>query len=263
MQTSGTKNEVRTDRARRGFTLVELIVAVAIIALLVAILAPVVATTRKKVWQINCQSRTHQISHAVMLYVQDSDEMLPIGAMLTRYSEESVTVWDEEVTPYTRGNSGVNPTLFRCPADIAFRPYGYMARTYAMTVTGVGCSGNHGIMGDWVTEGAYRYTKPRNYSELRAPSGTLLLAEFPHPNNAYGEAWGSGLHGPYFVDGPCGTGPFAQNVSRTKDPAGLHLGGFTYMFADGHGKWLPLAKTLGPKARPEDPRGMWTITDED
>ena len=64
---------------RRGFTLIELLVVIAIIAILAAILFPVFARAREKARQSSCQSNEKQMLNAVMQYMQDYDQTIPIG----------------------------------------------------------------------------------------------------------------------------------------------------------------------------------------
>src|SRR5438034_126967 len=61
-------------RAGRGFTLVELLSTLAIIAVLFALLAPVIAQTRRKIRASACLSNLRQIGMATTLYTQDYDE---------------------------------------------------------------------------------------------------------------------------------------------------------------------------------------------
>jgi prepilin-type N-terminal cleavage/methylation domain-containing protein/prepilin-type processing-associated H-X9-DG protein len=67
-------------RARRvGFTLLELLVVIAVIVILAAFLFPVFAQVREKARQAACLSNMKQIGTAAMLYVQDWDETYPAG----------------------------------------------------------------------------------------------------------------------------------------------------------------------------------------
>ena len=69
--------EPAADRANRGFSLTELLVVVAVIAILGAILFPVFVQARAKARQAACASNLAQIGRAGMMYVQDYDERFP------------------------------------------------------------------------------------------------------------------------------------------------------------------------------------------
>jgi prepilin-type N-terminal cleavage/methylation domain-containing protein/prepilin-type processing-associated H-X9-DG protein len=62
---------------RRGFTLVELLVVVALIVLLAALIFPVFGAARERARGTTCLSHLRQIDQAYLLYVADWDEQLP------------------------------------------------------------------------------------------------------------------------------------------------------------------------------------------
>lgn len=62
---------------RRGFTLIELLVVIGIIAILAAILFPVLARAREAGRKTTCVSNLRQIGNAFTLYGQDYDEFYP------------------------------------------------------------------------------------------------------------------------------------------------------------------------------------------
>ena len=63
-----------------AFTLIELLIVIAIIAILAAILFPVFGQAREKARQATCLSNLHQIGYAIMMYGQDYDEtIMPNG----------------------------------------------------------------------------------------------------------------------------------------------------------------------------------------
>jgi prepilin-type N-terminal cleavage/methylation domain-containing protein/prepilin-type processing-associated H-X9-DG protein len=94
---------------RRGFTLIELLVVIAIIAILAAILFPVFARAREAARQSNCSSNVRQLSTAVLMYVQDYDEILP-GTDCNALS--SGQAWNIACQPYTK-----NIGIFHCPSQ--------------------------------------------------------------------------------------------------------------------------------------------------
>jgi len=61
-------------KSHAAFTLVELLVVVAILGILMAMLAPVLASARSRVRGFMCQSNLRQIGTSSLLYAQDYDE---------------------------------------------------------------------------------------------------------------------------------------------------------------------------------------------
>jgi prepilin-type N-terminal cleavage/methylation domain-containing protein/prepilin-type processing-associated H-X9-DG protein len=117
---------------RSGFTLIELLVVIAIIAILAAILFPVFAQAREKARAISCLSNMKQMGTAIMMYVQDYDELFPYATTL--YSDGTRTDWRMVILPYIKngtvgtaqtGDGTVVGGIFSCPSSSnAKRIYG-------------------------------------------------------------------------------------------------------------------------------------------
>jgi len=96
---------------RKGFTLIELLVVIAIIAILAAILFPVFARAREKARQTSCLSNMKQIGTAVMMYVQDYDEVMPPFHITPWGSDARLFGHYDLIGPYT-----MNEQVFVCPS---------------------------------------------------------------------------------------------------------------------------------------------------
>ncbi len=67
----------RTTRSQGAFTLIELLIVIAIITILTAILFPVFSRASEKTRRASCLSNTKEVGFAIMMYAQDYDEILP------------------------------------------------------------------------------------------------------------------------------------------------------------------------------------------
>lgn len=79
---------------RHGFTLIELLVVIAIIALLVSILMPSLQKAKELAKDVVCRSHQKSISLAIMLYVEDYDDIFPFG----KEPPGGHTTWDPDLS---------------------------------------------------------------------------------------------------------------------------------------------------------------------
>lgn len=110
-------------RARRGFTLIEILVVIAIVAILAGILFPVFSQAKAKAQQTSCQSNLKQLGSALQIYIQDYDESYPpvyidpqTHVIPDSLQEDNAQwkglSWTERVYPYVK-----NEQVYKCPSD--------------------------------------------------------------------------------------------------------------------------------------------------
>jgi prepilin-type N-terminal cleavage/methylation domain-containing protein len=73
----------------RAFTLIELVVVVAIIAVLTALLLPALAAAKDKAKRAACLSNLRQVGFAIQTYAEDFDGRIPYGPIAPPFSNPS------------------------------------------------------------------------------------------------------------------------------------------------------------------------------
>ncbi len=105
---------------RRAFTLIELLVVISIVAILAAILMPVVGRARDSARKATCISNYKQVGYAHLMYSgSDYDERV-VPASYIQYPNEDPIVdrkWPQLLRGYIKSFG-----TFECPADRAKRP---------------------------------------------------------------------------------------------------------------------------------------------
>ena len=117
-------------RSQRGFTLVELLVVIGIIALLISILLPALNAAKERANRVKCASNLRQVGQGLMLYANDNKGAYP----RTRYDpaqDPSSFGFEDADDPFAVNmvndvtaalwmlvrNADLNPEVFTCPSS--------------------------------------------------------------------------------------------------------------------------------------------------
>lgn len=109
---------------RRAFSLLELLVVTAILALLAAILFPAFSRAREQARRSSCASNLRQIFLAHYQYKEDCDGVFAPSAYRNARGER--VIWPQLFQPYAHSEQ-----IFRCPSDAASLRLGYGLNTIA------------------------------------------------------------------------------------------------------------------------------------
>ena len=205
---------------RSGFTLMEALLVLAILAILAAILFPVFATTGCPSRQTSCISQMKQISLAAQQYAQDYDGRLPDSSL---QSVTKLPAWVAQTDPYIK-----NQQAYYCPSDSAKQRSDYSKpaapNEYAASYS----------LNKWTTFGlkiaamkdpaAFVLAAERN-NETQKPDAPYLFAGWNWQEN-------NGISAPPGKMAP-GQDAQAAKVLALK----RHSNGAVWAFADGHAKW--------------------------
>jgi prepilin-type N-terminal cleavage/methylation domain-containing protein/prepilin-type processing-associated H-X9-DG protein len=237
------KHESKWGRSH-GFTLLELLIVVAIIGLLAAILFPVFARVRENARRGRCQSNLKQIGLGIQMYTQDYDDRYPQasykdtsysgvdnpppGGWVSDYSRGLQQVaWHNLIEPYTK-----NSQIFICPS------------TPKLTVkNGIKnlAEGQVGINLALIQRrNSWNDAAPNSLSRVVSPVGTYAVFDCGTNILNPGEAVTPSGENGYLP----GAGPYAGSLASSQAykqndfQNGRHFGGVNMLFADGHVKWL-------------------------
>lgn len=117
---------------RSGFTLVELLVVLGIVALLISLLAPVLSGVRRSAQSTTCLSQLRQLGLATSLYAHDHRGLLPRSSHSAL--AHRVMPWGYALMPYLGKGHYQGPgeawddlfnRLYRCPAADRADRYSY------------------------------------------------------------------------------------------------------------------------------------------
>lgn len=230
-------------RVRLAFTLVELLVVMAILAILTSILFPVLQRVKSKAKQDACLSNLRQIGAAMALYMTDEDELMPDRRDLKTSLPGGYKPWSSWPTSdprcgwaaITLGPYIQSKGIFKCP-EVQNTALGNVVQVKQLTTTGADA-----IETDyWM----WRFDRPDDpvpldnlwgKSEDQAVSD-LHLAHNPQAGDPEGVSDVEMAVDPYFPK-------TIPSVPASLKGKSIHFGGRNRLFLDWHVKFLKDRRT--------------------
>lgn len=167
--------------SKRAFTLVELLMVIAVIAILTALMLAVLSQAKGRAQRTTCLNNLHQINLATRMYAEDHNDALVLPKSSV-YRTTNFQLYKEYVKGYAgyKGLPSPSEKLFACPGDTFYWSRGNGAGSYhnsgfcAQRFTDFTCYGFNG--GNRNTTN-YPGIAGVRLTAVRHPARTLLICE--------------------------------------------------------------------------------------
>jgi prepilin-type N-terminal cleavage/methylation domain-containing protein/prepilin-type processing-associated H-X9-DG protein len=217
-------------RKSRAFTLLELLIVIAIVALLAALLFPAISRSKQKAKQTQCLSNLHQLGVALQNFVGDN-QAYPSGWAGKSDAADSwwgQRTWIGQLEQGGLGTSKPIPTnsltmsVFHCPSDTATNPLSYGYNRWG--IRDQGTNDSFGLFGPF---NSFKAHQGRDYAPL--PESQVAS---PAEMMAIGDTFGGALFfGPRV---PAEGGQYAIGNEHLRFMFERHQGALDVAFCDGH-----------------------------
>lgn len=249
----------------RAFTLVELLVVIAVIALLAALLLPALGRAKERAWTVACLSNLKQLAACWHLYATDHDDHLPPNNSVYNIQNHQALItggsWCTNLAPYDADLSSIssghlfpynqNVGIYRCPADrstVRDRATGESTGVSRLRSYNLSLSNNGWPEFAWAQNRWHPSFK--KYTEIRRPGPAALLTFIEvHEDSIFDSLFG------------IPTDQYFAGWNQWWDvPANRHNQAACMAFADGHverWRWLVpkrVTVTFGGQPVPEEER---------
>ena len=170
---------------RFAFTLVELLVVIAVIALLMGILIPSLAKARIMAMRMKCSSNLRQIHFAINSYLSSNSDTYPCvdgnDLVPTGYWLWMGRGWRGFIAPYLGGKINAdNPSVLLCPADKT-APQKWESTSYSYSMAFYHSPQQIDDMtsiADQYFTSLVKPTVPQRQGDVAYPSNKILLGEW-------------------------------------------------------------------------------------
>lgn len=244
--------------SRGGFTVVELLVVVAIIGMLATLVLPPLGRAKARGQSIYCLNNLRQLGLSLQMYAGDHDDVLPynMGTDGTRKTVadgtflnwvNNVMTWEldsDNTNTALLAKGGLGPyltggtSIFRCPADNALSS-AQLEAGWSGRVRSVSMNAMLGNAGEFLA-GSINTNNP-GYRQF------FRMSDVPQASQifAFVEEHPDSINDGYFIN--------RYYAYEWMDlPASYHNGGANFAFVDGHAEFRPWRNaSTKPAARPD------------
>jgi len=197
----------------RAFTLIELLIVIAIIAALASLLLPVLCSAQERGRRTDCVNNLRQVGLAVRLYAEDNADTLPVLPIPNPYPNGVGAYYKQLVKGYLGLTGPASPSekVFICPSDgVICGQIGHAFTSYTFNGYEVGPGDIERITG-------------QRLSSIKNASKAVLAGEWPA---FFGGSWHPPVNQDYpnarnvlsFIDGHAGPTGIYWNGVFDSDP---------------------------------------------